>query len=572
VAKKFLETIARFTEWTEWHGHNPEGNPSGGNKYRGLYNIALKSLGAACKKDPEVTLDGVVAYSERITEGGYYFMDSPGNDLESIAGQVATGCQIIYFITGNGSITNFPFVPTVKIVTTTNRYNLLKNDMDINAGAYQEGTSMVELGKILFDYTVAVASGKRSVGEKAQHAQVSIWRDWPMAIRDDKLLHELNSRPGTLAGTSLAVKAASAPSSSPTTFLGFPSPNQNEASFATDQVALLLPTSLCSSEIARVLTDKLNAELESSRDSFSVTRFVTLPHTEGCGMSAGSCEEIYRRTMLSHMLSPMVKFGVFLEHGCERTHNDYMGHHLESEMGVKRDKFGWASIQLDGGIEKVTNKVRGLFSTALHAADASAKRAAVPLKHLRIALATPAHMKPSEETARAMAAVARLVIDAGGLVVLPMISELTRNHIFLGEVLEPSAFAKEVKPTIAYAQRPKNQGLHIMETLSDNWTEMMTGLGGTGVEIALVVSEGKYLTQPLVSHPMINLIKVANPHSSVLGVETYEDFDAVLSSDYGKWGEELQTALLDVASGKKRVKNSENIDFQISRGPTGISV
>ena len=50
---------------------------------------------------------------------GYCFMDSPGNDLESIAGQVASGCNVIYFSTGNGSITNFPFVPTIKV---THRY------------------------------------------------------------------------------------------------------------------------------------------------------------------------------------------------------------------------------------------------------------------------------------------------------------------------------------------------------------------------------------------------------------------------------------------------------------------
>jgi altronate dehydratase len=49
------------------------------------------------------------------------FVDSSGNDLESIAGQVATGCNVIYFTTGNGSITNFPFVPTIKIVSTSRR-------------------------------------------------------------------------------------------------------------------------------------------------------------------------------------------------------------------------------------------------------------------------------------------------------------------------------------------------------------------------------------------------------------------------------------------------------------------
>lgn len=61
---------------------------------------------------------------------------SPGNDLESIAGQVGVGCQIIFFTTGNGSITNFPFVPTVKIVTTTQRFKLLEHDMDFDAGQY----------------------------------------------------------------------------------------------------------------------------------------------------------------------------------------------------------------------------------------------------------------------------------------------------------------------------------------------------------------------------------------------------------------------------------------------------
>ena len=105
-------------------------------------------------------------------------MDSPGNDLESIAGQVASGSNMIFFVTGNGSITNFPFVPTIKIVTTTGRYEMLTKDMDVNAGAYLDGTPMEALGESMLDLTVDVASGERSVGEKAGHSQVSLWRDW----------------------------------------------------------------------------------------------------------------------------------------------------------------------------------------------------------------------------------------------------------------------------------------------------------------------------------------------------------------------------------------------------------
>ncbi|RMF90589.1 MAG: altronate hydrolase, partial [Nitrospinota bacterium] len=56
TARRFLQTIERFKTWADWHGHTAEGNPSGGNKFRGLYNIAIKSLGAAMKRHPEVRL------------------------------------------------------------------------------------------------------------------------------------------------------------------------------------------------------------------------------------------------------------------------------------------------------------------------------------------------------------------------------------------------------------------------------------------------------------------------------------------------------------------------------------
>ncbi|MDH3601591.1 MAG: altronate dehydratase, partial [Candidatus Tectomicrobia bacterium] len=193
TARKFLATIEQFKDRVAWHGHTAEGNPSGGNMFRGLYNIVLKSLGAAMKRHPEVRLDGVIDYGERIRESGFYFMNSPGNDLESIAGQVASGANLIFFITGNGSITNFPFVPTIKIITTTGRYEMLSRDMDVNAGAYQDGTPLPELGQRMLDLTVDTASGTRTKGELAGHAQVSLWRNWHQT--DGRQLQRLQQAP-----------------------------------------------------------------------------------------------------------------------------------------------------------------------------------------------------------------------------------------------------------------------------------------------------------------------------------------------------------------------------------------
>lgn len=102
VARRFLDTVQSFKERVSWHGHTAEGNPSGGNIYRGLYNISLKSLGAARKLDRAVRLDDVIDYGMPFPRKGYIFMDSPGNDLESVAGQVASGSTLIFFTTGTG--------------------------------------------------------------------------------------------------------------------------------------------------------------------------------------------------------------------------------------------------------------------------------------------------------------------------------------------------------------------------------------------------------------------------------------------------------------------------------------
>ncbi len=42
------------------------------------------------------------------SEPGFYFMDSPGNDLESVAGQIGAGCNMIFFTDGQWLNYQFP--------------------------------------------------------------------------------------------------------------------------------------------------------------------------------------------------------------------------------------------------------------------------------------------------------------------------------------------------------------------------------------------------------------------------------------------------------------------------------
>lgn len=90
------------------------------------------------------------------------------------------------FTTGNGSITNFPFVPTIKVLTTSKRYNLLSRDMDVNAGQLLDGTLNIdELGKQTFHLLAKIVSGQKSKGEKAGHHQVQLWRTWAKTDGDE---------------------------------------------------------------------------------------------------------------------------------------------------------------------------------------------------------------------------------------------------------------------------------------------------------------------------------------------------------------------------------------------------
>lgn len=549
TAKRFLQTVERFKERVGWHGHTAEGNPSGGNNYRGLYNISIKSIGAAAKRDPEVRIEHVIEYAERMKEPGFHFMDSPGNDLESVAGEVASGCNMIFFTTGNGSITNFPFVPTIKVVTTTGRYELLPNEMDVNAGAYLDGTPMDELGRETFDLAVRASSGEKTVGEKAGHSQVQIWRDWKQTSTAN--LERILGTPAP-DGEPLPVKAVSGRASGHAV-----EAVKTERGYATDQVGLVMPTSLCSAQISLMVADLLN---ERGYGEGKVSRFIALPHTEGCGNSGGASLDLYSRTMLGHLDHPLVRFGLLLEHGCEKTHNDYFRSRL-IEADLDPDRYGWASVQLDGGIEKVTRRVEDWFAETLESAD-ELEYESVGLEHLRLGLDAVGPLP--DGAARSLAELTVLVVGAGGTVVVPETASLLRSQVYL----EGTVGNSEMRNTLAHGQVARKPGFHVMEAPTNNPAETATGLGATGVEVMLAHVSGR----PLQAHRMIPLLQISADPETIEGHG--EDLDGILDGDPSAWTQNLLGSVLDVASRRytPRLYGQGNTGFQLTRGLLGVSM
>ena len=544
TARKFLKYVKEFKERAAWHGASAEGNPSGGNKYRGLYNIYLKSIGAARKKDPASRLDYAIDYAEPMKEAGYHFMDSPGNDLEGIAGQVASGCNMIMFTTGNGSVTNFPFVPTLKVVTTTERFQLLAHDMDINAGLYQDGMSMDELGQQAFELLVQTASGQLSVGEKAGHSQVQIWRNWRQT--DASQLDTLLDAP-LPTGEAIAIQTDVAIDSYPFRFTR-----------ANQGIGLILPTSLCSGQVAKMIVKRLN-DLKLGQHE-QISRFVALAHTEGCGNSGGQPEQLYARTMVGYITHPLVKQCLLLEHGCEKTHNDFMLHQME-EMSVDTSRLGFASIQLDGGIDKVTKKVEAWFDGQLSETGPTAGKT-FGLEGLRIGILCDGSV--TDATGDQLAILTKMIVGAGGTVVVPENSGLLSKPSYRENVLTVS----NVQPSLAYGEHVRNNGFHIMETPTEHLVETITGLAATGVELMIALVN----RQPVQVHPFVPMLQMATDETIQ---QTFaNDLDLLLTGDSNAWVGQILERCKEVIELKftPHLFEQGNVDFQITRGLLGFTL
>ena len=321
-------------------------------------------------------------------------------------------------------------------------------------------------------------------------------------------------------------------------FEGYVTPNGP----AFERLGMILPTSLCAGQVARMAVEQLNGNKEKD---FGVDRFVTLVHTEGCGASSGSSEELFMRTMYGHVVHPNVKSVLLLEHGCEKTHNDYFRNYF-SQFNMKVDAFGWASIQLGGGIQKTLEQIEGWFDNASQ--GAAGELQGYNLEAIKIGLLidrnSPEHLQA------AAASVITDLVDNGASVILP-IAEGHQHPLLALLGIHDS------EKTLAYGQHSSISGLHLMNTPSFNWQEMITGLGATGVHIMLYFGED--LARP--GHPFIPLVQIP--------AEIQERVSPSLTGVH-----QILPLITDTLTGAHIPLRMElgNLDFQITRGLYGISL
>jgi len=174
IAQAYLDYVADYRKYLERGEGTPENNLAYGNIEGGLSTIAEKALGSVAKGGT-TALCWVNNYAERITEKGFGFMNTPAFDPASCTGQTAGGAQVGIFSTGAGSCFGGILIPWMKVVSNSETFERME-DMEINAGGIADGIdSFEDVGRSIFEYTLAMASGAKTYSEKVGYSVVNIW-------------------------------------------------------------------------------------------------------------------------------------------------------------------------------------------------------------------------------------------------------------------------------------------------------------------------------------------------------------------------------------------------------------
>jgi altronate hydrolase len=182
VGRKLMGALKRYQAYVEMFGEDFRDNPSPGNKKSGIYNIYLKSSGVKAKGGTGVVED-LVEYGEWLGDRkGLYVLYTPGYDQISTPALFLSGAQVALFTTGRGTGIGCALGPVIKIGSNSFLWSN-NEDVDINAGTILDRTESVEeVGKRIFEETIEVASGHKSVrAEQAGfHNEFKIWESlWP---------------------------------------------------------------------------------------------------------------------------------------------------------------------------------------------------------------------------------------------------------------------------------------------------------------------------------------------------------------------------------------------------------
>ena len=179
LAAEIRSAVDKARRYYEDLGH---GSFGGGNIKYGLSTIEEKSLGAYAKSGTR-PISGLLKPGVRPARAGLYLLDTVNdgevrygipniNDTQTVTEMVASGCHLILFTTGAGSVVGQAVAPVIKGVSNTRVFERMAGDMDVNAGTIADGAETIEeVGERILAEIVAAASGRPTRSEALGHQE-----------------------------------------------------------------------------------------------------------------------------------------------------------------------------------------------------------------------------------------------------------------------------------------------------------------------------------------------------------------------------------------------------------------
>lgn len=182
VGSELVNCIKKADDYYKKMGHD---SFSAGNAVGGLTTIEEKSMGSYSKSG-SMPIKALIKPGEIPVKSGLYFMDvvpdGPArwgfpniNDNAEIVEMIASGCHIILFSTGRGSVVGSAISPVIKVCANPKTYENLAGDMDVNAGKIiTEGTSLDEVGDEISGLIKGIIEGEKTKSEQLGHQEFSL--------------------------------------------------------------------------------------------------------------------------------------------------------------------------------------------------------------------------------------------------------------------------------------------------------------------------------------------------------------------------------------------------------------
>ena len=161
VVKKLASEMRWYDNYLLEGDVDRSANPTPGNKKGGLANIVEKAMGSIAKSGTSPIVE-VLSPAEKPSKHGLIYAATPASDLVCGPCQVASGIGLQVFMTGRGTPYNLAIAPVIKVCSRDDMKNQWMDLIDVNAGPVAKGeASIADIGRVLFDYIVDVAGGKK---------------------------------------------------------------------------------------------------------------------------------------------------------------------------------------------------------------------------------------------------------------------------------------------------------------------------------------------------------------------------------------------------------------------------